>query len=115
MNLAAIVILFLPTDDVARDQVDVIELSHVYDDCGRLTIRQWIFWQDDKVRAWRLVKGNQAVTRERGEYRLLWHDGELLRDVRAASYRETHCQYDPEVYDRERTPKERRRELTKQQ
>ena len=48
----------------------------------------------------------------RGDYVLLWHDGELLREVRAAAWRESWTQFDPEMHDRDRFPKSARRGLT---
>jgi hypothetical protein len=105
----------LPLDDVRRDTVDVIELNHVYNDCGAATITQWVFWEQSggelRVVAWRLCKPRMVVERHRDGYRLLWHDGETLREVRAACYRESWTQHDVEVTDREAWPKESRREL----
>lgn len=46
-------------------------------------------------------------------YSATWHDGELLRVIEAASFRETWTQYDPELVERDYLPKERRRELVK--
>ncbi len=42
---------------------------------------------------------------------MIWNDGEILRHIRAASFRETWTQHDPELLEREYLPKEERREL----
>jgi hypothetical protein len=49
---------------------------------------------------------------DRGCYIATWHDGLTLRQVRAASIRETWTQYDPELIERSVLPKEHRRELS---
>ena len=60
---------------------------------------------------------NQRPRRDwdNGGYVCLWHDGEILRRVRSAAFRETWTQNgldgDPEVLEREFLPKDRRREL----
>ena len=109
-----------PTEDVAREQVDLMEVNHFYDEQGRLVFDQVIFydWSADHsrymVRAWRLVK-NPAQLPQRdwkaGGYLSVWHDGEVLRRVHGESMRETWTQYDPELVEREYLPKERRKEL----
>ncbi|MEX2173830.1 MAG: hypothetical protein WD872_05670 [Pirellulaceae bacterium] len=109
-----------PAEDVAREQVDLIEVNHFYDEQGRLVFDQVIFydWAPEQsrhmVRAWRLVK-NPAQLPERdwreGGYQAVWQDGEVLRQVHARSMRETWTQYDPELVEREYLPKERRKEL----
>ena len=109
-----------PRENVAREAVDLIEVNHFYDEHGRLVFDQVIFYdwsQDDArymVRAWRLVK-NPAQLPQRdwkdGGYAAVWQDGDLMRHVRAKSFRETWTQYDPELVEREFLPKERRKEL----
>lgn len=109
-----------PRPDVARECVDVVELNHFYDEHGRLVFDQVIFYDwsasDERyqVRAWRLVKSPQQIPQRdwggRG-YSATWTDGELIRQISAASFRETWTQYDPELLEREHLPKEQRREL----
>jgi hypothetical protein len=107
-----------PQQDVARETVDLIEVNHFYDEHGRLVFDQIIFMDWDgirlQVRAWRLIK-NQAQLPQRdwkdGGYSALWQDGEVLRQVRSRSIRESWTQYDPELVEREYLPKERRKEL----
>ena len=109
-----------PQEDVAREQVDLKEVNHFYDEQGRLVFDQVIFydWSPEHgrhmVRAWRLVK-NPAQLPQRdwkdGGYVAVWQDGEVLRHVRGHSMRETWTQYDPELIEREYLPKEQRKEL----
>jgi hypothetical protein len=120
--LSAIVVVLgiNPTEDVARERVDLMEVNHFYDEQGRLVFDQVIFydWSPDHsrymVRAWRLVK-NPSQLPERdwrdGGYLAVWQDGEILRRVRAQSMRESWTQYDPELAEREYLPKEKRKEL----
>ena len=109
-----------PQEDVAREEVDLMEVNHFYDEQGRLVFDQVIFydWSPEHsrymVRAWRLVK-NPAQLPQRdwkdGGYAAVWQDGEVLRHVHGDSVRETWTQYDPELIEREYLPKEQRKEL----
>ena len=123
MTFAIVVaVCSLPVEFVKNDRVDVIEVNHCYDENGHLVFNQVIFWdlwdQDSgfHVVAWRLVKRPaQFPYRDwkRGGYAAVWHDGELLRRVRAKAMRETWTQYDPELEDRQPVPTQYRRGLSK--
>jgi hypothetical protein len=111
-----------PQDINVRDQVDLIEVNHFHDDQARLVFDQVIFyeWSPSKsrhqVQAWRLLKTSRQRPRRdygAGDYVTRWTDGETEREVRAATFRETWTQHDPELVEREFLPKERRRELAK--
>ncbi len=122
MNALALLLLsIVPREDVAiRETVDLAERNFFYDDQGRLVFEQLILsdWSDKHerfdVRAWRLIKvPTQVPVRDWdvGGYRLLWMDGERLRDVRIRSYVETWTMHDPELAAREILEKELRRGL----
>ena len=111
----------VPRSGVARDRCDLIELNSFYDDYGRLTFQQIIFydWSHDEgryqVRAWRLVKHPAQLPQRdwiNGGYVTTWSDGELLRVVRCGEVSETFTQFDRELAERDALPKERRAELT---
>lgn len=115
-----LVVAIVPQPLVAREQVDLAEVNHFYDEHGRLVFEQTIFydWSEADarymVRAWRLIKNPaQIPVRDwiNGGYSALWQDGETMRHVTAAQFRESWTQYDPELFEREFLPKERRREL----
>jgi len=109
-----------PREDVASEQVDLVEVNHFYDDQGRHVFDQVIFYDWEAghsrhmVRAWRLVK-NPAQLPQRnwkdGSYSALWYDNDVLRRVQAKSMRESWTQYDPELVEREYLPKEKRKDL----
>ena len=97
--------------------VDIIELNHKYDDNGKLTFSQLIFWRWDvvdrmfHVASWRMVDEHHYVRRqgmgfEDREVRDLLH-GVVI--TRAHSYRETWTHYDPELEDKKLFPDDRRR------
>lgn len=122
MSLLYLLFTLVGPEDVVRERVDVAELSHFYDDQGRLVLDQVIFYDWDphherfQVRAWRLVKnGAPSIERDWGSggWDTIWLDGEILRHIKAGSFRETWPQYDPELAEREYLPKEKRRELRK--
>ena len=111
-----------PTEGVAVDRVDLAEVNHFYDEHGKRVFDQVIFYDWSagsgryQVRAWRLMKSpGQFPVKDwsRGDWTAVWHDGEVLREVRAASFRETWTQYDPELVERDYLPKEKRRDLWK--
>lgn len=109
-----------PQEIIARDQVDLIEVNHYYNEYGKHEFDQLIFydWSADEsrfhVRAWRLIKHESQVPYHdvrSDTYVATWQDGELLRNVRADALRETWTQYDPELLERAALPKNQRREL----
>lgn len=102
---------------VTRVKVDLIELNHFLDDEGREVFQQVIFYdwckpkQQFHVRAWRLIKkDNQLPIRHWNPryYQCTWHDGLMLRQVRASKMRETWSQQDPERVNRKFLPEDRR-------
>lgn len=90
------------------ETVDLIELNHFYDDLGRHSYDQVIFyeWSPDYARfhviAWSLIeKDKSRIPRRdshRKDYFVRWHDrdSDLYREVRSKVYRETWSQVDPE-------------------
>ena len=115
-------VCFNPVEDVASDQVDLIEINHFHDEQGRHVFDQIIFydWSARKgrylVQAWRQLKDPAQMPRKnwgRGDFVALWRDEGVLREVRATTFRESWTQYDPEVVDRRFLPKTQRRELRK--
>jgi hypothetical protein len=111
-----------PQDDVVRDDIDLVELNHLYDEHGKKLLDQVIYYEwcpqacRYQVRAWRLLKNQGQVPRRdwrTGEYSATWHDGDVLRHVRTAALRETWTQHDPELIEREFLPKDKRRDLRK--
>ncbi len=111
-------------DDITRDWVDVVELNHFYDENCRLVFDQLIFydWNHRQARyqvlAWRLAKTTDSLPVRDwsgGGYVCFWQDGGetgLIRKIRAKSMRESWTQWDPELAERERLPKEQRKELS---
>jgi hypothetical protein len=56
---------------------------------------------------------NNQYSHATGKYEMRWLDGDVLRVVTADSLLVTNTDYDPEVSERERWPREKRRELRK--
>ena len=109
-----------PAELMARDQVDLIEVNHFYDELGKHVFDQVIFynWSPQASRynicAWRLLKDPAQLPHRdwrRNNYVTRWYDGSLMREVRADAFRESWTQYDPELIDRAYLPKDQRREL----
>lgn len=102
-----------PEPPVLRETVDQLEVNHFFDEHGKLVFDQYIFreWHysgEFRIVDWRLCK---SVAQQPLGNRVLWWDGDKIRDVRAVSVKETWTQYDVELLERERLPKEFRREL----
>jgi hypothetical protein len=109
-----------PVEDVARDQVDLIEVNHFFDEQGRFVFDQLIFydWSPQAgrylVRAWRPLRSPAQLPQRDWSHRefvAVWHDGITFRKVCAATMRESWTQYDPELTARAYLPKEQRAEL----
>jgi hypothetical protein len=109
-----------PVEDMACDRVDVIEVNHFYDEKGSLVFDQIIFYDWSpahsryQVRDWKLLKTPAQIPHRnwrRREFVAVWHDGEVLRRVRAKTICESWTQHDPELTERDFLPKEKRREL----
>jgi len=105
---------------VASQHVDLIELNHFVDADGREVFRQVLFydWSPTHrrfiVRAWRLVKTDSQIPRRRwapAQYRCVWHDDGLMREVTAPSFRETWTQRDPERQNRKLVAEDARKPL----
>lgn len=117
-TLLIILAALLPTDDVVRERVDMIEVNRFYDDQGRLVFDQLLFYEWDgerhQLHAWRMIKTDNQIP-EYSHGRKVWSatfkDGDVLRRIDAGYTRETITQYDPELSEREHLPKEKRREL----
>ena len=118
--LALTVLAMLPPAGVVSDRVDLIEVNHVYDDLGNPVFRQAIFYDwrlaagAFEVRAWRLLKhADQRPVRDwdTGRWTMIFQDGDVLREVRAAFFYESWTQYDVEIDQRRRLPPEYRRGL----
>jgi len=107
-------------DPSLKDNVEMIELNHLYDGQGKLVLDQWIFYDwsgrlsQFVVVDWRRSKTDIFVSKnwKTGEYNLTFFDGDYLRKIRSKIYRETWTQYDPELKNREIVPVEHRRLLT---
>ena len=90
------------------DTVDLIELNHLHDECGKHTIDQVIFyeWSPDYRRfdviSYRLIEDDISKLPVRlpgnREYSVAWYDREAraFREVRSRHFRETWTKTDPE-------------------
>ncbi|MCA9194621.1 MAG: hypothetical protein KDB03_22775 [Planctomycetales bacterium] len=96
------------TQGELRQRVDLIELNHYFDDLGRHSFDQVIFyeWSPDYRRfhviAWCLVEGDVSRLPRRkagtNDYVTSWYDRDTMRHrtVIAPLFRETWTQTDPE-------------------
>jgi hypothetical protein len=118
--MSATVVGIQPSSDVAFEHVELVEVNHLYDERGQHLLDQLIFYDWSvqlsrfDVRAWRKVKSSAQLpvrSWQDGDYHVTWYDRGILRHVRAAAFRETWTQYDPEVLARKQLPVEQRREL----
>lgn len=109
-----------PTENIAEESVDLIEVNHFFDEHGRQVFDQTIFYDwcpvqgRYNVRAWRLFKSASQMPHRNwrtGSYDAVWHDGAVFRKVRAAAFRESWTQYDPELIERDYLPKDQRPDL----
>lgn len=127
-----------PEDDILRDTVSVQEYNHFYDEKGKLVFDQIIYyeWQPYAVMRedeegkqwpesgwryqvvdWRLCRGTgneiPEYNHRLGRWVAVFKDGEAIRRIESASFRETWTQVDPELAERSWLDKDRRRKLKK--
>jgi len=119
-----ILVLFsiVPHDkQILEDKFDKVELNHFYDDQGRHTFDQVIWYDWDhlrnqhKVESWRLVKSPEilpVLNRNTNKYESLFYDKDAkFHLVIADYYIESWTQYDVELVDRENYDKDKRKDL----
>lgn len=115
-GIAVLLLGIIPLDMPIVETVDSIETSNFYDENAKLVFRQRIFRNFNphtntfEIVDWRLIKDERNYVHDK---RLTFHDGQVMREVRAISAYTTHFQHDPELVERELLPKEMRRELTR--
>jgi hypothetical protein len=120
--LALLLLSTIPHDAAAREYVDAIVVSHVYDATGcelKHRLSQLIFlrhnrWTcEDEIVDWRMLKEGMQPTfnRERGVYEVIWWDDGILRHVEALSSWPRYDGFDPEWDARNCLPTERRQKL----
>jgi hypothetical protein len=116
-------LLTVPHDDVLRDRACCLEVNVFHDSEAKPIFTQLLVWQfhngQHRIIDWRLIRNrgehntNIEVRRDyaTGDYVARWDEDSGSREVRAATYRETLTQHDPELVDRDQWPIERRRKL----
>jgi hypothetical protein len=115
-QLVFLTVGLLPVDTVADDRVDVVHHNHHYSDDGQLVVEQ-VWWEDWRESAgehaiigWRLARPGTPHSpiphlNAAGEWEALWLDGDVLRRIRARSFRQSWTQgQDRELLDRDRNP-----------
>lgn len=88
--------------------VDTIERNHFYDERGKEVFEQWIFRDDGDIVDWRM-KNTQRLTKSKDGWLMALSEGDKVILVQAEKMTETHTQYDPELAERQKLPKEKRR------
>jgi hypothetical protein len=111
-----------PPQVALTTHVDLVEVNHYFDAEGKPVFNQLIFYDWDEqagrfnVVAWRLLKNPRQVPVSdsvTGKYSATWHDGRVLRTVRAERRVETWTQFDPETFERAFLPKNERPDLVR--
>ena len=109
--MAFLIALSLSLSPAVVDEVDVIELNHVYaySEASReyeQRLVQFIYYRDGHVVSWEMWdKTNHAYPiKVKGGYRLTYFDGKLLRVIKSRAFIRTKANYDHEVEERRRLP-----------
>lgn len=116
--LKLLLFLVIPFNDVVRDECDLLELNHCYDDFGNKRFDQQIFWEWNPDRsAYQVIDFRMVsvfrIAKQENDWRCRWGEFGIRREVLATSYIETWTQYDPERNDLVKHKLENRRKLTK--
>lgn len=103
-----------PEPPAQIEHVEVIETNLYYDSEGKHIFTQRIFWSrygdQQAVLDFRIVKDERNYPTGNT---FTWNDSGVIREVRGATKMTSHTQFDPEQCDRERLPKDCRRELSR--
>lgn len=108
--LVVILSIFERLANTAAECVDLIEMNHFYDRCGRLVFDQVIFYERApetgrfQVRAWCMADDREHLNRRpirneiTGRYQVDWFDSDkrLTRRISSKLFRESWTQVDPE-------------------
>ena len=114
--LALLLLASIASPEEIREECDSVELNHLYDDCGRRVLSQFIFWEWKNgcrvVRDWRLARAWDQRRTSRG-WVLRFCDGECVRCVETPFLSETWSQEDRERANNDVLPPELRSLLLK--
>lgn len=99
--MIALILCAIASPLIRSEHVDMIELNHVYGQCGTKTFSQIIFWEVDpatrrlNVRAWKMCQDEDDVPR-RNETTGFIEARHSKAIIRSRMYRESHSHVDPE-------------------
>jgi len=117
LSVAMSAVSLHPTESMVTEEVDLIEISHVYDEHGRKFVSQLLFYEwvsytggvgRFEIIAWRLLGHTRNCLRPQwradiGRYEVIWFDrrgGNRMRRVLSRQCSERWDQHDPEIESR---------------
>lgn len=112
-----------PPEDIVSQRVDLIEINHFFDEEGLPKSDQIIFyeWSEERARfdvvdyrRKTSAKQNPCFIDSQKGYLVIWHDTgkpKVLRQIHARNVIESWTQFDPEMVERRKLPKDKRSEL----
>lgn len=113
--ILALLLALQPLSPVVRDDFDMLEINHAYNEDAQPIFTQVIGWDwkhnRHVVAAYRVVQGEISGERLGSDWRVVWCDNGVLRDARSPRFIETWTQCDPELIDRDTWPMENRRDF----
>ena len=114
LNLGADKPEIVERDLVVRDRITSLELNVVWDDeFKNERFRQWIFWGDKNVIAWKWYSPYHLFQRlPKGSWELRISEDRYTRIISAGHYYQCHSNYDREVENQKDLKKESRKGLT---
>lgn len=93
-----------PQPDVAKNEVDLIEVNYLHDKNGRLVHKQVIYyyWSPEHseyfLRAWKILKCQEQIpvkNANRSGLTATWYDDDVLRSVTTKVLKVSYTQHDP--------------------
>lgn len=117
--LAAIIIALACEPPALVEECEVIEVNTVLDCDGDEVLRQLIFWDYEQplgeycVADWKYARSDLRISKTPKGYAATFMDGDKLRRVEAAYFKETWTVGDPELRQREVRKESDRRHLLK--
>lgn len=100
--------------NVESEKFDIIELNHYYDENGIKLLDQIIFYrwseqrQDYLCEGWRLFKKGNNLNFRDGIHEFSFREGAITKKINSERFMETYTQYDKELLERRKLPRELR-------
>lgn len=117
LRFSVVLLGVVPYCEFTHNEVDKIEINHVYNEEAKPVIDQVIYWRwndiDNRydVQDWELTKDSGQVSYNKDHYEILYYHPNSsigFRKVTSQVFEESWTQYDKEIFERNILPEDKR-------